>query len=294
MLKSRARRRPALIVGAMAALALVAAACTPPPVSSTQTWEFKATQVTNVDSQDEIRDPIFGACIAIPNCNDEPYVINIATRVKIGVPNSASGFVVSSRNNNPENVPEGDTRVLTGAAGAPVSFPGIKRLDTADLLNPANKLEVFVVYTWVMEEDTVAVNTAANDVKDVLVDALNSTLAQGSLPTDVDDLLDLIFDNLGNAFTLLLSNIPLLGLGDDVGGGAINVGLGVKGGLSSLVNAALGDADLPTFPIPVLSLPPDVQHINVFTTAGVANFNDQDFDQYGDGIHRYNFQANQG
>ncbi|MFV0317298.1 MAG: hypothetical protein ACK5O2_10120, partial [Microthrixaceae bacterium] len=163
-MKSRARRRPALILGAVAALALIAAACAPPPAPSSSTWEFKATQVTVNDAQDEIR--VFGACVAIPNCNDEPYVINVAARVKIGVPGSASGFVVSSRDNNPENVPAGESRTLTGAAGAPAQFPGLKRLDVADLANSANKLEVLVVYTWVMEEDTVPVNTAANDVKD--------------------------------------------------------------------------------------------------------------------------------
>ncbi|MCB9387507.1 MAG: hypothetical protein H6517_06745 [Microthrixaceae bacterium] len=275
----------------MAALALIAAACVPPTAPATDTWEFKATQVTVNDAQDEIR--LFGACVAIPNCNDEPYVMNIATRVKIGVPNSASGFVVSSRSNNPENVPAGESRTLTGAAGAPVAFPGLQRLDVADLLNANNKLEVVVIYTWVMEEDTVAVNTAANDVKDILVDALNATLAQGSVPSDAGVLLDLILDNLGDAFTLLLSNIPLLGLGDDVGGGAIDVGIAAKGGLASLIDGAIGTATIPAFPIPVLDLPPDVQHVNIFSMGATKTFTGQAFDQYGDGVHTYNFQANQ-
>jgi len=291
MLKSRAKRRPALIVGAMAALALIAAACVPPTAPATDTWEFKATQVTVNDAQDEIR--LFGACVAIPNCNDEPYVMNIATRVKIGVPNSASGFVVSSRSNNPENVPAGESRTLTGAAGAPVAFPGLQRLDVADLLNANNKLEVVVIYTWVMEEDTVAVNTAANDVKDFLVDGLNATLATGSIPSDLNFLLDLILDNLGDAVTLLLSNIPLLGLGDDVGGGAMNVGIAAKGSLAGIIDASIGTATIPAFPIPALDLPPDIQHVNIFSMGGTKTFTGQAFNQYGDGVHTYNFQANQ-
>ena len=200
---------------------------------------------------------------------------------------------MSSRNNNPENVPEGETRILSGAAGAPVQFNGIRRLDVADLLNTNNKLEVFVVYSWVMEEDTVPVNTAADDVKDILVDALNDTIAAGSLPSDPADLLDLILGNLGNAFTLLLSNIPLLGLGDDVGGGAFQVGIAAKGGLAGIIDTAIGSATIPSFPIPVLDLPPDIKHVNIFTMAGTKTFTGQRFDQYGDGIHDYDFQTNQ-
>lgn len=294
-MKPTFKKRSALLVAAVSALALVAAACVPP--SSSDKWEFKATNVTINDAQDEVR--LFGACVAIPNCNDEPYVINIATRVKIGKANSASGFVVSSRDHNPENVPAGESRVLTGAAGAPVVYPGVQRLDIADLLNTNNKLEVMVVYTWVMEEDTVPVNTAANDVKDVLVDALNETLAKGSVPSDPNLLLDLILDNLGNMFTLLLSNIPLLGLGDDVGGGAINVGIAAKGGLANTINATIGSADIPEFEIPVLDLPPSIKHVNIFTMGGTKTFTGQAFNQYhvlgvNDATHTYDFQANQG
>lgn len=289
-MNSRFKQRSALLVAAVSALALVAAACVPPTASDS--WEFKATNVTVDDAQDEIR--LFGACIAIPNCNDEPYVINIATRVKIGVPNSASGFVVSSRDHAPEDIPAGESRVLTGAAGAPAVFPGVQRLDVADVLNTNNQLEVMVVYTWVMEEDLVAVNTAANDIKDILVDSLNATLAQGSIPNDLDFLLDLILSNLGNVFTLLLSNLPLLGFGDDVGGGAFNIGIAAKGALAGIIDASIGTATIPNFPIPVLELPPDVQHVNIFSMGGTKTFTGQSFDQYGDGIHTYDFQANQG
>lgn len=288
-MRARTKRSSVLAVAVISVLGIFSAACTPPtPTSST--WEFKATKVTNVDSQDEIR--LFGACIAIPNCNDEPYVINIATRVKIGVPGSASGFVVSSRSNNPEDVPEGESRTLTGAAGAPAQFTGVDRLDIVDVLDTNRKLEVFVIYTWIMEEDTVAVNTAANDVKDILVDSLNATLAAGSLPADLNFLLDLILGNLGNVFTLLLSNIPLLGLGDDVGGGAFQVGIAATGGLASLVDGLIGTATIPSFAIPVLDLPPDINYVNIFTMGGTKTWTGQSFTEYGDGEHVYDFQAN--
>lgn len=292
-MKSARRHTRKLLLGAVATIALVAAACVPPPAPANSTWEFKATNVTVNDVQDEV-------CVLVcVNRSDEPYVINIGTRVKIGEPGSASGFVVSSRNNNPEGLGAGESSALTGAAGAPTVFPGISRLDIADLLNQDNKLEVFVIYTWVMEEDTVAVNTAANDVKDILVDALNSTLAEGSLPSDPADLLDIIFDNLGNAFTLLLSNIPLLGLGDDVGGGAINVGIAAKGGLADIIDDSIGTTPIPSFQIPIAELPPDIDYVNIFTTKGTKTFTGQSFDYTNllgnvDGLHTYSFQANQG
>lgn len=296
-MKSNLKKRSALVVAAVSALALVAAACTPP--SSSDKWEFKATKVTINDSQDEVRDPIFGWCVSLAGCEDEPYVINIATRVKIGKAGSASGFVVSSRAANPENVPAGESRTLTGAAGAPVVYPGVQRLTLADLLNTNNKLEVMVIYTWVMEEDQVPVDTAANDVKDIMVDALNDTLAKASVPNDPNLLLNLILNNLGNAFTLLLSNIPLLGLGDDVGGGAMNVGIAAKGDLASIINNTIGNAQIPEFEIPVLDLPPSIKHVNIFAMGGTKTFTGQAFDQYhflgaNDATHTYDFQANQG
>lgn len=286
--------RTAPLKAAIAAttLAVGAVACTAPAAPVPVTWKFEATNVTVNDAQDEIR--LFGGCIAIPNCNDEPYVINIGARVKVGVANSASAQVISSRDHNPEDVPAGESRALSGLSGGAVSFPNVSRLNVTDLLNTNNKLEIFVIYTWVLEEDTVPVNTAANDVAAILVDALNDTVATASIPTDIDVLLDLILSNLGNAFTLLLSNIPLLGLGDDVGGGAFSIGIASRGTLATGIEAAIGNANIPAFDIPVLDLPPSIKHVNIFATGVTKNFTGQGFDQYGDGVHTYDFRSSQG
>lgn len=302
-MKSNLKKRSALVVAAVSALALVAAACTPP--SSADKWEFKATNVTINDSQDEVP----GTCW-MGVCKDEPYVINIATRVKIGSKkDSASGFVVSSRDNNPEDMPAGTSSVLETLipppinhtySGAKVVYPNVQRLDVADLLNTNNKLEVMIIYTWVMEEDQVPVNAAATSVMNSMVDALNETLDDASVPNDPNVLLNLILNNLGNAFTIMLSNIPLLGLGDDVGGGAINVGIAAKGGLATIINNTIGTADIPEFEIPVLDLPPSIKHVNIFAMGGTKTFTGQAFNQYhdifgvNDGTHTYDFQAKKG
>ena len=150
-----------------------------PQAPTTESWTFRANSVTVNDSQDEVRDPIFGLCIAIPSCEDEPYTLNIGFRVKIGVAGSADAFVVNNRTDAPENVGEGVTVNLTGNAQNAVTWNGIKPLDVLDLLNSSNKLEVVGVYTWSSEEDLVGNGLAADGVAGVLEDALNATLAAG-------------------------------------------------------------------------------------------------------------------
>jgi hypothetical protein len=168
-------------------------------------------------------------------------------------------------------------------------------LDVANLSD--NKLEVVGTYTWVMEKDLVGVATAAGDVADILEDALNDTLATASGVLDPSLVLDLIFDNVGSSFTLLLSNIPLLGLGDDVLGGAFYIGIGAKGGLATTLDGLLASVTPPTFSIPVLALPPDVMNFGVFTMQNTKTFSAQRFDASclipDCGIHTYNFQANE-
>ncbi len=293
-MNTQLRKRPLVAAALMSVLAVFSSACTPapPPWSS---WEFTATRVTVNDSQDEIRG-LFGECIPatwLGGRKDEPYVMNIATRVKIGVPDSADGFVVSSRSSNPHNVPAGASRVLTGPAGAPAVFTGIDRLDILDLLDGSRPVEVFLIYTWVMEEDVIPVNIAANDVKNLLILILNLELAQGSMPSDPDQFVDEIMDRALDIFTLLLSNIPQLGLGDDVGGGAFNIGIPATGVLADIVDASIASATIAPFPLSIRDLPPDVKHVDLLTMSGTTTFAGQVFDQYGDGVHTYDFQANQ-
>jgi hypothetical protein len=290
----RTRRRSATFFAAFISVAMVAAACTPPPPPTVKTWEFKSTQVTVNEANDCVPVPFFGGCIPPSSDTDEAYVLNVAFRVKIGQANSASTWVAGSRSND-TSVNEGQTKTLTGAAQNGVTFSNVSTLDVANL--SSNKLEVVGTYTWVMEKDSVGVATAANDVAAILKDALNGTLAQAEGVIDPNLILDLIFDNLGSSFTLLLSNIPLLGLGDDALGGAFYIGIGAKGGLATTLDGLLGSIPPPNFSVPVLALPPDVVNFGVFTMQNTKTFSGQQFDASclipQCGIHTYNFQANQ-
>ena len=105
---TRTRSTRTVLVGVLAALGLLAA-CTPsPPVSVN--WTFRASSITSVDSQDEVR--LFGECIAIPNCDDEAYLYQIAFRARIGEPNSAQAWVVQGSEIG--GLSEGETIALSG------------------------------------------------------------------------------------------------------------------------------------------------------------------------------------
>ena len=284
---NRTRSRLALAAG-MLAIAAMAAACVPPAPPANESWSFRANSVTINDSQDEIRDPIFGACIAIPNCDDEPYTLNIGFRVKIGVPGSASAFVVNNRTSAP-SVSEGSTKVLTGNQQGTATFNNVQPLQIVDLLNSANKLEVIGVYTWASEEDLVGNGVAADAVADILEDALNATLATSALPADASFILDLVLDNILGSLGLLAQNIPLFGLGDDVLGGALYIGIAAKGDLAGIIDSAIGSTPPITFDIPIVSLPPDIDGGGIFTLGGTKNFTQQ-FSGSG-GTHTYNFSV---
>jgi len=268
------------------ALAVVglAAACTPATPGG-RSVTFKGDSVTVNDSQDETC--VLGICA---NRQDEPYLFNIGFRVKIGVPNSASAFVVGSRNNAINSLGAGQSSTLTGGQQAAVNFGGITGLDVTDLLDTNNHLEVVGVYSWAMEQDTVGVGAAADGTAAVLKDALNATLATADLSNfDASAIVNLIFSNLGSAFGILAGNIPLFGLGDDTLGGAIYVGVGAQGTLGDLINQVAAGFTIPSINIPVVDLPPDINGGGLFTLNGNTTFT-KSFSGSG-GRHTYQFSA---
>ena len=283
----RTRSRLALAVAILSVMGL-AAACAPQPPSN-QSWTFRANSVTVNDSQDEVRG-LFGECIPLEvlnGCKDEPYTLNIGFRVKIGAAGSASTEVVNNRTDAPENIPAGSTVTLTGNQQNAITWNNIKPLDVVDLASSSNKLEVVGVYSWASEEDFVGNGLAADSVANILEDALNSTLAAGTLPNDVNDILAMILDHIGDALGVLVQNIPLLGLGDDVLGGALYLGIGAKGGLADIINDATASTPPITLAIPLVELPPDIVGGGFFTFKNSTNFT-QSFSGAG-GQHTYNF-----
>jgi hypothetical protein len=283
------------LVGLVAAFAMLGAACAAPAPGVPPTpvhWSFKGTNVRVDNSQDEV-------CVLIcVNRNDEPYLLQIAWRAKIGAPGSAQAWVVGNRSNAYNDLGAGESHALVGNEQAAVSFTNITPLDVLDALNSNNQMEIFGTYTWAMEQDEVGIQAAANSVANLFKDALNATVANATLPngdTDalVDLVLDLLFANLGGAITILLSNIPLLGLGDDLLGGAFYVGIGATGTLASLIDTALTGVSIPALPLLGDNLiPPKIVGGGLYTLGGARNFS-QAFNGAG-GQHTYDFAAGPG
>jgi len=280
------------LVGLVAAFATVAAACAPdapppwePPAPIN--WSFKGTNVTVNNSQDE-------TCVIIcVNKEDEPYLLQVAFRVRIGQPGSADAWVV--KGDTLANLGAGDSATLTGGQQAPVTFTGVQPLDILSALNPANKMDVVGVYTWAAEEDTInSLTGGAESIADIFESVLNDTLAAGTLPNQdanalVNMIIDALFDNIGTPFNLILANIPCIGLCDDVLGGSVYVGLGATGTLAGIMDAALASATVPAINIPVVDVPPDIQGGGFFTMGGSKTFS-QTFTG-ADGQHTYGFQS---
>jgi hypothetical protein len=291
---SRFRTARLAVVAMVTTLGLAAAACAapipgapPPPVN----WTFRGTQVTVNESQDEAR--LFGLCVSLAGCRDEPYLLQVAFRVRIGQPGSAQAWVVKGEAYN--DLGDGETRVLQGAEQAPVLFSGVQPLDVLDALNSNNKLDVVGVYSWAAEEDTIdSLTTGAGAIADIFENALNATLAQNVLPNgDTEALLGLIFDalfdNIGTPFSLIASNIPCLGLCDDVLGGAVHVGLGATGTLADAIEFAAADFVVPPIEIPLVEVPPDIAGGGLFTMKNTKNFT-RTFTG-ADGTHTWSFQS---
>jgi hypothetical protein len=284
------RRRTSSVLAICAlAVGLVAAACTPPPPPPVENWNFRSTQVQMANSTDEVYLPNpFGddPCIAIPNCNDEPYVINIWFRAKFGVPGSAQAGVVATDECSPEiSVGNGAVVPLGGCSAGNVSFPNVQMLDLADL-NDTNKLEVMGVWQWVMEEDQFGID--AGGIAAAFQKVLNDTIASGQAPaTDnlVSYLISVLFSggfvqSFSTAIGLLGINIPLLG--DDALGSRLYASLNVRGALSDIIGNSTTPGNISVgFGIPT------IQSISI---AGLGN-SPVNYDGFGssgaDGDHRY-------
>ena len=103
------------------AVAMVGGACAAPPAPAE--WKIKPASVTVHSAEDGD-----GA--------DEPYVIQVGFRSKVGVPGSSQTSISSQcyRKALPANdaAPDGTT-VTIPAGSADVAFPGVQNLEVSDL-----------------------------------------------------------------------------------------------------------------------------------------------------------------
>lgn len=223
------------------ALALVGGACAAPPAPAT--WKIKPVSIKVNNGEDN-------------DGGDEPYVIQVGFRSKLGVADSSQTSISSQcyRNKLPANnaAPDGTT-VLVPPGSADVEFPNVLNLDIPDLAAGTTPFEVIGTLTFVMERDGIFGGCAISDalrsaLLGVIKDALDLLIANSPVPPTTEELVDLIVSNIGDflgaAGSLIGAVLEGLGNPDDVIGVAAQIHLPTKGGLTDLINGALDLAGL--------------------------------------------------
>lgn len=246
---------------ALLAVVAVIAACAPPPSAH---WTVSPQSITVHRAEDAD-----GA--------DEPYVIQIGFRSKVGVPGSSVVTMSSQCYNGklppPNAAPAGTTiQIPTGAAD--ITFPETKNLDVGDIVAGDTPFELLGTLSFVMERDGVfdggcAISDALRlALTGALRDALNLLIANAETPPTAEDLVALLVDNLGDFIgavgSLIGAVIEGLGDPDDLIGVAAQIHLPTRGALTDLIRAGLSLAGLfvPGLEqgfIPVEDLPNELQ-----------------------------------
>lgn len=253
--------RKVSVIGALVvALSLVAAACTPPSGPAPRNWKVKPVSVEVLDQEE-------------PDSGDEPYIIQIGFRSKLGVPGSSDTQIASQcyarKLPAPDAAGVGETYVVP-AGSADVAFGDVQNLDIGDVLLELAPLEIFGTLTFVMERDglfpeSCAISDAFRSLLlDPLEDALDLLIAAQPVPPTQEQLINLLVNSIDNFLSalgsLLVGVLEGLGNPDDVIGVGVQALLPTSGAFTGLLDTAFGLAGFfnPEFQngfIPIEDLP---------------------------------------
>lgn len=236
MNKTTSLRTSALLVFAVTA-GLLAAACTPggPPPSS---WKVSPKSITVHDKEDH--DP-----------GDEPYVMQLGFRAKLGVRDSASTTFASqcyTKKLPAQNAAPAGTTLEVPAGAADINLGDIQRLDLGDIALGTAPLEIIGTLTFVAERDGILQSCALSDalksaLSKTVRDAMELLIARSDVPPTTDDLIKLVVDNITNflqaAASLVGTVIEGLGDADDIIGVAAQIHLPTTGALTDLIKTGL-------------------------------------------------------
>lgn len=239
----------------LAGISLVAAACTPPAGPAPTNWKVRPVSVTVVNPEDT-------------DAGDEPYVIQVGFRSKLGVAGSTQVTVASQCRTGTlpaTDVGRPGVTVPVPPGGADISFNNVTNLDVGDLALNYAPLEILGTLTFVAERDAIFSSCAVTDLIDnsltpILGDALELLIASQPIPPTQEQLIALITDNLGSLLGtiggLIAAVLEGLGNPDDIIGVAAQIHLPTAGTLTGLLNSAfslagLFDADLGKGILPV-------------------------------------------
>ncbi|HMR96792.1 MAG TPA: hypothetical protein PKE05_14740 [Microthrixaceae bacterium] len=255
-------KRLSAIGALLVAVSLLGAACTVGGPAPTD-WKVKPATIKVVTGEDM-------------DAGDEPYVIQVGFRSKLGVAGSTHVQVASQCRSGAlpatDAAPNGTT-VAIPAGSADVTFPQAQNLDIGDVLLGTAPLEIFGTLTFVMERDGILDSCAMTDAFEsalvpVMHDALETLIASSPVPPTQEQLISLIVDNIGNFLnavgSFLAAIIEGLGNPDDVIGVGVQILLPTAGAFTDLLNTAfsIGGVFLPGLEsgfIPINGLPSSVK-----------------------------------
>ena len=217
--------------------ALLGAACTPAGPAPSQ-WKVSPKSITVHDGEDN-------------DGGDEPYVMQLGFRSKLGVAGSSQATFSSQCYN--QKVPAADaapdgTTLAVPAGAADIVLPNVQNLDVGDLALGTAPFEIIGTLSFVAERDGLFAGCAISDALSsalvpTLRDALELLIASSPVPPTQDELIQLIVDNIGNFLAALASLIGTVieGLGnpDDIIGVAVQIHLPTAGALTDLIKTGL-------------------------------------------------------
>lgn len=237
-----------LSVVALLVTAMFAAACTPaPPVTSS--WAVQAKTFINVDQNPDWEAPDYDRY-------DEPYIMQVAFRVTIGVENSAQTWLVhnypqiickSEDGTKPAgpNTVVGDRTCAIPEKMGTVTFPAVTQPDITDL-NEGAPIEILGTLGIMYEKDAIfegGPKELWQGVAGAMKPILNNLLGSGALPETPEDIAALLGDVLGDALGavggILLGTIAGLGNPDDLIGIAPSIFIASGGVLRDLLGGLL-------------------------------------------------------
>ncbi len=226
----------------VATIAVLAASCTL-PAPAERTWKVSPVSVEVVDQEDW-------------DAGDEPYVIQLGFRSKLGVVGSSDSWVASQ-----------GTVVPIPPGGADIAFPEAQNVDIGDLLFETAALEIFGTMTLVMERDVLIGTCAWTEtinatLPGLLRDSLNLLVAGADVPPTEEDLINLIVGLIDDfiAFVPGAIAIAVEGLGDpdDMLGTAIQIHLPTAGAFTNALDLGLTLAGLDNGIIEIEDIPGNI------------------------------------
>ena len=236
-------RKLPVVATVVVVIAIITAACTPGGPAP-RNWKVSPLSV-KVVAQEEHDDG-----------GDEPYVVQLGFRSKLGVPGSTDAFTKSqcwAHSLTPKDTGSAGTTVNIPPGAADIPFPNAQNLNIGDVLLKTAPLEIFGTISFAMERDGVFSSCHVTDALNsalvgVMKDSLELLIANSAVPPTQEQLISMIVSHIDDfiraGLHILVAQLEGLGDADDIVGIVVQIHLPTAGAFTSLLNVGLKLAGL--------------------------------------------------